>query len=86
MLRCRPVSLPSSEQIFIGGESYLATQTFQAWVAGYDGGGHGTRSQRRHGTWIKELNCQLARLVAADYSVQHWLEPVMSALDHSIRA
>jgi hypothetical protein len=55
-------------------------------VAGYDGGGHGTRSRRRHGTWIKELNCQLARLVAADYSVQHWLEPVMSALDHSIRA
>ncbi|WP_025805763.1 AAA family ATPase [Pseudomonas chlororaphis] len=74
------------EQIHEGGERHLATQTFLAWAAGYDTGGQGTRSLRRHESWITGLSCPVIRLDATHRSVQALQEEVLRALDHSIMA
>ncbi|MBW8356282.1 MULTISPECIES: AAA family ATPase [Pseudomonas] len=74
------------EQIFEGGERYVATQTFLAWAAGYDEGGHGTRSLRRHESWIKNLDCPLVRLDSTRLSVPDLCGQLLKALDHSIIA
>lgn len=69
------------EQIFEGGERYIATQTFLAWAAGYDEGDHGTRSLRRHETWIKTLNCPVMRVDSTGRSVEALVEQVFDTLD-----
>jgi adenylate kinase family enzyme len=74
------------EQIFEGGERYTATQTFLTWAAGYDEGDHGTRSLRRHETWIRTLNCPVMRLDSTQCSVEELVEQVLDTLHHSIIA
>ncbi|WP_446439224.1 hypothetical protein [Pseudomonas sp. 910_21] len=74
------------EQIFEGDERHAATQTFLTWAAGYDEGGHGTRSLRRHETWIKTLGCPLVRLDSTQLSVPDLCGQLLKALDHSIIA
>lgn len=74
------------EQIFEGGERHAATQAFLDWAAGYDDGDHGTRSLRRHETWIKTLACPLLRLDSTHLSVPALCEQLLKALDHSIMA
>lgn len=69
------------EQIFEGGERYIATQTFLAWAAGYDEGDHGTRSLRRHETWIKTLNCPVIRVDSTGRSVEELVGQVLGTLD-----
>lgn len=74
------------EHIFEGGERYSATQTFLAWAAGYDEGDHGTRSLRRHETWIKTLNCPVIRVNSTGRSVEELVRQVLDKLHHSIIA
>lgn len=69
------------EQIVEGGKRYTATQAFLAWAAGYDEGDHGTRSLRRHETWIKTLNCTVIRLDSTRCSVEELVEQVLERLD-----
>lgn len=69
------------EQIFEGGERYTSTQTFLAWAAGYDEGDHGTRSLRRHETWIKTLTCPVIRVDSTQCSVEGLVEQVLERLD-----
>ncbi|MGC5701308.1 AAA family ATPase [Pseudomonas sp. NFXW11] len=73
-------------QIFEGGERHAATQAFLAWAAGYDEGDHGTRSRRRHETWIKSLACPLVRLDSTRLSVPALCERLLEVLDHSSMA
>ncbi|OLF52647.1 AAA family ATPase [Pseudomonas chlororaphis] len=73
------------EHIHEGGERHAATQAFLAWAAGYDCGGQGTRSLRRHESWITELGCPVIRLDATHRSVLALQDEVLDALDHSIR-
>ncbi|WP_025126930.1 AAA family ATPase [Pseudomonas sp. PH1b] len=73
-------------QIFEGGERFAATQAFLDWAAGYDAGGHGTRSLRRHETWIKSLVCPVIRLDSTDLGVRALREQLLKALDHSSMA
>ncbi|VVO33493.1 AAA family ATPase [Pseudomonas fluorescens] len=69
------------EQIFEGGARYDETQTFLAWAAGYDEGGHGTRSLRRHESWIKTLSCPVIQLDSTGCSVEELVEQVLERLD-----
>ncbi|VVO38721.1 AAA family ATPase [Pseudomonas fluorescens] len=73
------------EQIFEGGARYGETQTFLAWAAGYDEGGHGTRSLRRHETWLKTLNCPVIRLDSTDCSVEALVGQVLETIIRSSR-
>ncbi|MFW0758380.1 AAA family ATPase [Pseudomonas sp. H11T01] len=72
------------EQVFNGGERYTATQTFLTWAAGYDKGDHGTRSLRRHETWIETLNCPVIRVDSTQCSVEALVGQVLDTLHHSI--
>ncbi|NBF02744.1 AAA family ATPase [Pseudomonas sp. Fl5BN2] len=74
------------EQIFEGGERYAATETFLAWAAGYDDGGHGTRSLRRHETWIQNLACPVMRLDSTHLSAPALRDQLFKALAHSSMA
>ncbi|NWE69611.1 AAA family ATPase [Pseudomonas gingeri] len=70
-------------RIYPGGERFLATQTFLDWAAGYDTGDHGTRSLKRHETWIKELGCSLLRVDSTHYPVEALVDRVIEELDRA---
>jgi len=68
-------------QIHEGGERFVATRTFLEWAAGYDTGDHGTRSLKRHETWIRSLPCPVLRLDVTGHPVEALVEQVMRVLE-----
>ncbi|KIH82041.1 AAA family ATPase [Pseudomonas batumici] len=68
-------------QIHEGGERFIATRTFLEWAAGYDAGDHGTRSLKRHETWIRSLPCPVLRLDSTEHAVGVLVDQVTRALE-----